>query len=83
VSARLHRCELADARDLNLVCRVSGNRDLFGDDDDTPALGSGITDEELFKLADTDGSGAMTLHEFAAYMRGSVDDASLAAKFDA
>jgi hypothetical protein len=83
VSARLHRCKLADGRGLNLVCRVLGNRDLFGDDDDTPELGSGMTDEELFLLADTNGSGTMTLGEFAAYMGGSVDDASLAAKFDA
>jgi hypothetical protein len=63
------------------LCRTS-NRDLFGGDDEpTEPM---MSDEEMFELANTsgDGSGQMTLAEFAAYMGGSEDDADVVTKFD-
>lgn len=42
-----------------------------------------MTDEEMFQLANTDGSGQMTLAQFAAYLGGEKDDEDVAAKFKA
>jgi hypothetical protein len=63
------------------VCRVS-NRDLIGDDDILTAQ-DGLTDEEMFNLANTDGSGQMTLAQFATYLGGSENNEALVAKFHA
>jgi hypothetical protein len=40
-----------------------------------------MTDEEMFRTANTDGTGDMTLEEFAAYFGAQADDAGFVAKF--
>jgi hypothetical protein len=40
-----------------------------------------MTDEEMFRIANTDGTGDLTLEEFATYFGAQVDDADLIAKF--
>lgn len=41
----------------------------------------GQTDEEMFRAANTAGTGHMSLEEFAVYFGAKVDDAGLVAKF--
>lgn len=74
-------CGMEDA-DEKVVCRVSKDRSLEGgDEEESEPEELRKSDEEMFRIANEDESGKMTLEQFWKYMGAEDGDHYLAVKF--
>lgn len=72
---------LKEANIFTLVCRAPRKLLVLQEGSLQPENTISISDEEMFKTANVDGTGNMTLKEFTAYFDAPSDDSDLTAKF--